>query len=180
MLNRLWEDSSRVTWTWTYWSPVKTTSRKHCWNGITTTTRFASGLNLWYWWWSTPCRPCRSCSVTVILFTLIHYLLTLFRQVFMNLIGNALKFTEKGAVIVRMSLQQQTETHAMIKVEISDTGIGIPKSKLAQLFTPFITVVRESSKRKPGTGLGLSICKRLLHLMGGTISMLICHIYKEI
>ena len=97
----------------------------------------------------------------------------------MNLIGNALKFTEKGAVIVRMSLQQQTETHAMIKVEISDTGIGIPKSKLAQLFTPFITVVRESSKRKPGTGLGLSICKRLLHLMGGTISMLICHTYTR-
>jgi CheY-like chemotaxis protein/nitrogen-specific signal transduction histidine kinase len=89
------------------------------------------------------------------------------RQVVTNMVGNALKFTEKGAVTVVVSLVSDHEGFVTIRFEISDTGIGIPESCLGSIFSPFTQADSSTTRKFGGTGLGLAICKQLAELMGG-------------
>jgi two-component system sensor histidine kinase/response regulator len=93
------------------------------------------------------------------------------RQILLNLGGNALKFTQSGAVVIRASLESTGGDSAIIRFEVSDTGIGIPASAQAKLFQPFTQVDPSTSRHYGGTGLGLSICKQLAELMGGSIGL---------
>jgi PAS domain S-box-containing protein len=90
-------------------------------------------------------------------------------QILVNLIGNAVKFTERGFVIVRALPERVTGRQGTVRFEVQDTGIGIPDDVLPRLFEPFVQVDGSSSRRFGGTGLGLSISKRIVGLMGGSI-----------
>ncbi len=91
------------------------------------------------------------------------------RQILINLAGNSIKFTEKGSVTIRVSLHEETEIHATLAFEVSDTGIGIPKDRHGILFRSFSQVDTSHSRKYGGTGLGLSISKKLVEMMGGEI-----------
>jgi CheY-like chemotaxis protein len=94
------------------------------------------------------------------------------RQILINLVGNAVKFTDKGGVEVRVTWKkQQTSNHVMLVIEVQDTGVGIPQSKLDVIFKPFVQAGAHREKEKQGTGLGLSIVKRLTEIMGGTVTV---------
>jgi two-component system, sensor histidine kinase and response regulator len=93
------------------------------------------------------------------------------RQVLINLIGNAIKFTSTGSVEVHIGLAGETESDVTILFEIKDTGIGIPRNKQSELFHPFTQGDTSTTRRYGGTGLGLSIAKRLAELMGGQIGV---------
>ncbi|THH17217.1 hypothetical protein EW146_g3550 [Bondarzewia mesenterica] len=97
------------------------------------------------------------------------------RQVLMNLIGNAVKFTSSGSVRVLCSVDKQTltatEGEVNLKFVIQDTGIGLSSSDVDLLFVPFQQADNSSTRRFGGTGLGLSICRQLVKLMGGVIGV---------
>jgi signal transduction histidine kinase/HPt (histidine-containing phosphotransfer) domain-containing protein len=93
------------------------------------------------------------------------------RQVLVNLVGNAIKFTERGDVIVEISYARLSDTRLTLAFRVSDTGIGISEAEQAQLFQPFIQVGPVSTRRYGGSGLGLVISKRLAELMGGTLEV---------
>lgn len=93
------------------------------------------------------------------------------RQIIINLAGNAIKFTSEGEVVVRVDLESETEKKVTLYFSVSDTGIGIPSSRLSSLFDIFTQADASVSRKFGGTGLGLSICKRLTELMGGKISV---------
>jgi signal transduction histidine kinase len=86
------------------------------------------------------------------------------RQILINLTNNAVKFTEQGQITLGISLVEQKENKAIIRFEVSDTGIGIPKESIESLFRVFSRVRQDKSKLISGTGLGLSICKKLVDL----------------
>lgn len=98
---------------------------------------------------------------------------TRLRQIIMNLIGNALKFTEVGEVVLRVTSLPNTDDNQRIdlRVQIQDTGIGMTKKQQDKLFKSFSQVDSSTTRRFGGTGLGLVICKKLVELMGGGIDV---------
>ncbi len=91
------------------------------------------------------------------------------RQVIVNLVGNAIKFTEQGEVIVRVSRQVSADDEEILEFAVSDTGIGVAEDKLATIFGEFEQADTSTTRKFGGTGLGLAICARLTSLMGGRI-----------
>jgi CheY-like chemotaxis protein len=92
------------------------------------------------------------------------------RQVLANLIGNSIKFTAEGEVVVHVVLERRSATHASVDVCVQDTGIGIDAAAHQRIFEHFSQADGSTTRRFGGTGLGLAICKRLLDLMRGTIA----------
>ena len=93
------------------------------------------------------------------------------RQVLINLVGNAIKFTEAGEVVIRMSAGAHQNGHHAVVFEVSDTGIGIDEAAIGRLFEPFAQADASISRRFGGTGLGLSITRHLVELLGGSVSL---------
>jgi CheY-like chemotaxis protein len=91
------------------------------------------------------------------------------REILLNLVGNALKFTERGEVEVRAHLVEELPDYLLVKFSVRDTGIGIPSDKLALIFEPFTQIPGPTHGKPQGTGLGLSIAKQLAEMMGGSI-----------
>jgi signal transduction histidine kinase/CheY-like chemotaxis protein len=92
-----------------------------------------------------------------------------FRQVLINLVGNAIKFTDAGEVVVEISAPLRADHRHDLRCEVIDTGIGISPAALQVLFQPFQQGDNSATRRHGGTGLGLAICKRLIELMGGSV-----------
>jgi signal transduction histidine kinase len=88
------------------------------------------------------------------------------RQILINLLGNAIKFTDQGSVTVKLS-----RASTWVRLDVSDTGIGIPEEELPRLFRPFAQVDTGLTRRHGGTGLGLYISRRLASLLGGQIEV---------
>jgi len=96
------------------------------------------------------------------------------RQVIINLAGNAIKFTSRGSVSIRVGLDRRSRRdreETVLRFDVTDTGIGIPKDRLDSLFKAFTQVEASTTRRYGGTGLGLSISKRLVEMMGGEIGV---------
>lgn len=91
------------------------------------------------------------------------------RQILMNIVGNALKFTEKGHVHVVLSAEKKWGQNCLLSIEVTDTGIGIQPDKLHKLFKPFTQADNSVTRRFGGTGLGLALSKKLSQLLGGDL-----------
>ncbi len=93
------------------------------------------------------------------------------RQVLINLIGNAIKFTEHGEIVIKLNFVSKTEDVLFVRISVKDTGVGIPKDKQQLLFEKFTQADSSITRRYGGSGLGLSISKHLVQLMGGEIGV---------
>lgn len=96
---------------------------------------------------------------------------TRLNQIFLNLVGNAIKFTEIGEVKISVDLINETDDGVELKFSVSDTGIGIPKNKLSSVFEGFTQASNETTRKYGGTGLGLTIVKQFIEMQGGTITV---------
>ncbi len=93
------------------------------------------------------------------------------RQVLLNLIGNAVKFTERGGIQVSVQQQEDRDSDALLKFAVRDSGIGISAEDQRRIFDPFAQADGSMSRRFGGTGLGLAIVQRLVEMMGGTVGV---------
>ena len=87
----------------------------------------------------------------------------------LNLVGNGIKFTEQGEIVVRVDQEAQSNGEISLHVAVADTGVGIPPEKQNKIFEAFEQADTSMTRRYGGTGLGLSICSQLVSLMGGRI-----------
>jgi PAS domain S-box-containing protein len=94
-----------------------------------------------------------------------------FRQILLNLVGNAVKFTSEGEVSVAIVSAGKDEARFRLRVSVADTGMGIPRDALGRLFQPFYQIDSTLGRQQGGTGLGLAICKRLAECLGGVIGV---------
>jgi len=90
-------------------------------------------------------------------------------RILLNLVGNAIKFTEAGRVLLAVDLLEKTSTEYQLRFSVTDTGIGIPESFYAKIFEPFAQVDQGATHRYGGTGLGLALSKKIIGLMGGDL-----------
>jgi len=88
-----------------------------------------------------------------------------------NLLGNALKFTREGEVILRIEVRDENQTAALLRFEVVDTGIGISAEAKARIFNAFCQADDSTTRQYGGTELGLAICKQLIHMMQGEIGV---------
>jgi PAS domain S-box-containing protein len=93
------------------------------------------------------------------------------RQIVVNLVGNAIKFTDTGSITVDVRLVKRTPAHAVVRVSVTDTGVGIPPEHQAAIFDSFVQGDDSTARVHGGTGLGLAICRQLVTLMGGRMSL---------
>lgn len=93
------------------------------------------------------------------------------RQILMNLVSNAMKFTERGGILIHVERLEDRQEKALFKISVCDTGIGIPLEAQQKIFDPFAQVDGSMTRRYGGTGLGLAIVQRLVSLMGGDIGL---------
>jgi len=91
------------------------------------------------------------------------------RQVVVNLVGNAIKFTKKGGVLIQVEIEKEEESGVLIHFKVSDTGIGIPPEKIESIFESFVQVDGSTTRKYGGAGLGLTISKQLVEMMDGRI-----------
>ncbi|MBU0992998.1 MAG: response regulator [Proteobacteria bacterium] len=91
------------------------------------------------------------------------------RQILLNFISNALKFTKAGEIVINISLENESEDMAYVKFSVKDTGIGIPQNRKDRLFKVFSQIDESTTRKYGGTGLGLAISKQLAELMGGEV-----------
>ncbi len=91
------------------------------------------------------------------------------RQIIVNLVGNSIKFTSEGEVVIRVAVNQIEGDHVTLQFAVSDTGVGIPKEKQARMFESFEQADTSTTRQYGGTGLGLAISKNLVELMGGEV-----------
>ncbi|MEW5939876.1 MAG: ATP-binding protein, partial [Chloroflexota bacterium] len=93
------------------------------------------------------------------------------RQILVNLVGNAIKFTHQGEIVIRAEPIAQTDDRAQIRFSVQDTGIGIPRERQAAVFDRFTQADGSTTRKYGGSGLGLAICKQLVEAMGGRIGV---------
>ena len=93
------------------------------------------------------------------------------RQILVNLVENAIKFTERGEILIRAEMVEDRETCAVLRFSVTDTGIGIPPERQSAIFERFVQADGSTTRRYGGTGLGLTISKQLSEMMGGTIGV---------
>src|SRR5262249_30263278 len=93
------------------------------------------------------------------------------RQVLTNLVGNAVKFTHQGHVLIDVDCLERAETEARIRISVEDTGIGIPAPQRERIFEKFVQADASTTRQYGGTGLGLAISRQLAELMGGSLTV---------
>lgn len=96
---------------------------------------------------------------------------TRIRQIISNLTGNAVKFTSEGEVSVRVKCMGQADRAIKVRIDVEDTGIGVPKHAIEKIFQPFSQATSSTTREFGGTGIGLSLCRQLTEAMGGDISI---------